>query len=152
YRDQNNDLGILMNRFHDVGVMFQFLLMIPLTFGFYMLSQKTYPAIGRFALYIGVWSLLLTSLFLALIFFELTSDILYMFPQGIFGVWLIFTNIRLKEILPKGLMWFGIIVGFGLALVGLFLVGFVIFVSNTPLWIPIASQEVQAEIPITDVN
>ena len=152
FRNPNYDLGILMERFHDVGVILQFLLLIPVAFGFYRLSHKLPHPISRYALNIGVGSLLLTSLCLLLIFFKITSDILYMFPQGAFGVWLIYVNIKLKRILSTALRWFGIIVGFGLALVGLFIICYVIFVSTAPLWIPVAPQEVQEKIPITSVN
>jgi hypothetical protein len=75
-----------------------------------------------------------------------------MLPQGIFGVWLIFICLRMKGILFKGLRWFGIVVGIGLTLVGIFFVGYTIFVSIIPLRIPAASIEEASEIPITQAN
>lgn len=75
-----------------------------------------------------------------------------MLPQGIFGIWLIYISFRMKGGLSKGLRWFGIVVGLGLTLVGLFIVGYVFFVSTIPLWIPVEPEEVQAKIPISPVN
>ena len=59
-----------------------------------------------------------------------------MIPQAVFGVWLIIVNWRFKDIFSKGLRWFGIIVGFGLALVGVYEIGFSIFVDPSGLKIP----------------
>lgn len=152
YRNQTYDLGILMQRFHDVGVILQFLLMITVIFGLSRLSQQLSPAISRLTLKIAVGALLFTVLCLLLIFPKIVWDGLYMFPQGIFGVCLIFINLRLKGIISKGLRWFGIVVGLGLTLVGMFIVGYAIFVSTIPFHIPAASFEEIQNIPITSAN
>jgi hypothetical protein len=152
YRNETESLGILMQRFHDVGVSFQFLLMIPAAFVLYNLSQKLPPGISKSILNTGVLALLFTALCLLLIFPKLVSDGLYFFPQGIFGAWLIIINWRLSSILSRGIRWFGMIVGLGLAIVGIFFVGYVIFVSTIILQIPAAPMEEVIKIPMTPAN
>lgn len=44
------------------------------------------------------------------------------------------------------------VVGFGLTFVGLFFVGYIIFVSTIPLRIPPATFEENSKIPITTAN
>jgi hypothetical protein len=96
---------------------------------------------------VGVGALSFTIFFLLLIFPKVLADTLYMFPQGIFGVWLIVSCWRLKGIVPSWLRWFGIIVGFGLTLVGIFPIAYAIFVDNIILQIPAPSDEVMNKIP-----
>ena len=74
------------------------------------------------------------------------ADVIYFFPQGIFGAWLIYFNWH-KGILSKGLRCFGIIVGIGLILVGIFPVGYALFVDTIILQIPAASDEAVQKIP-----
>ncbi|HEY4323913.1 MAG TPA: hypothetical protein VGN20_07995 [Mucilaginibacter sp.] len=54
-------------------------------------------------------------------------------------------NWRLYGLLARGLRWFGIIVGFGLALVGVFFLGYAIFVDTVMLRIPAAPE---ADYPV----
>jgi hypothetical protein len=141
YRDPALDLGLLFEKLHSVGVILQDLLMIPVAFALYRLSQQLSHPISRLTLNVGIGALLSTVLFLLLIFPEIMSAIVYLLPQGIFGAWLIFINLRMKGVLSKGLRWFGMVVGLGLILVGTFFVGYVVFVSTIPLRIPAASFE-----------
>lgn len=115
-------------RSHDVCVILQFLLMIPVVFGLYKLSSQRSPGMNQAMLIAGVGALSFTVLFVLLIFPKILNDTLYMFPQGVFGVWLIIVSWRMQGILPQGLRWFGMVVGFGLALVGTFPSGMAIFV------------------------
>jgi hypothetical protein len=151
-RASNSDAGIHMNRFHDVGVIVQFLLLIPALVALQKISQRQVSGISQASLTTAILAICFIVLFLVLIFPKIVSDILYMLPQGIFGVWLIFICLRMKGILFKGLRWFGIVVGIGLTLVGIFFVGYTIFVSIIPLRIPAASIEEASEIPITQAN
>ena len=121
---------------HNAVTILQFLSMIPLAIGLYNLSHKQSPGMSRATLNIGIVTLSLTALFNLLYFPKIMSDEYYMIPQGVFGVWLIAVNWQLKSILSKGLRWFGIIVGFGLALVGVYEIGFAIFVDPSGLRIP----------------
>ena len=139
-RSPDPETGILMNRLHDGGVILQFLFMIPVAFALNKLSQKTYNA-SQNTLFVGIGAIGFVILCLILIFPKVVSDILYMVPQGIFGAWLIFTNLRIAKVLSKGIRWFGIVVGTGLMLVGLFPLGFVIFVDFSPFEIPAAASQ-----------
>ena len=56
---------------------------------------------------------------------------------------------HLKTVFSKGLRWFGIIVGLGLVLVGLFPLGFAVFVDPSSLQIPAAPPK---EFPQTVAN
>lgn len=152
YRGESREVGTSMLRFHDIGVSLQFLFLVPAAFALYRLSQQQSRAMSRLTLNIGVGALLLTALFLLLIFPKVVSDGLYMFPQGVFGVWLIAINGRLKDLLSRKIRWFGMIVGLGLVLVGIFFVGYCIFVSTILLWIPAASIEEGQKIPHTPAN
>jgi hypothetical protein len=60
----------------------------------------------------------------------------YMLPQGLFGAWLIVANMRLSGYLPRWLRYFGMVVGFGLVLVGTVFPGLAVFVYPTMLKIP----------------
>lgn len=146
-REQNFALSIYIVRFHDIGAMLQFLFLIPVVKALYRLLKKQYGAVTQATLVIGIGSLLFTALFLLLTTPKFIADVLYLFPQGIFGVWLIFFNWHMKGILSKGLRWFGIIVGTGLTLAGIFPVGYAIFVDTIILQIPAASEEAVQKVP-----
>src|SRR6185437_9121849 len=60
----------------------------------------------------------------------------YLIPQGVFGVCLMIFNWRLKGIFLAVLRGFGIIVGLGLSLVGIYAVGYIILVTPRILYIP----------------
>ena len=139
--------GIYIVRFHDAGVIIQFLLLIPVAIALYKLSQRQYQGISRTMINIGIGALCFTAIFLLLQFPNILAIVLYMFTQGVFGVWLIIACWHLKEVFPQWLRWFGIIVGFGLALVGIFPLGYAIFVDKIILRIPAASDEEVAKIP-----
>ncbi len=146
--------GILI-RSHDVCVILQFLLMIPVVFGLYKLSYQRSPGMNQVMLITGIGALSFTVLFLLLIFPKILNDTLYMFPQGVFGVWLIIVSWRMQGILSRGLRWFGMVVGFGLALVGTFPSGMAIFVPwytiGAPPEIPTVNSEVSAGVHLADI-
>ena len=100
----------------------------------------------------GISALSLTVLFLLLNFPKIVGEPWYMFTQGVFGVWVILACYRLPGLLQPGLRWFGIVAGTGLALVGLFPLGYAIFVDKVILQIPAAPDEVIAKIPATPAN
>jgi hypothetical protein len=60
----------------------------------------------------------------------------YMLPQGLFGAWLIVANVRLYGFLPQWLRCFGMVVGFGLVMVGTVFPGLAVFVYPKMLKIP----------------
>lgn len=146
-RNQDGQNGVLSIRAHDCCVILQFLFLIPVVTGLAKLirahSSNGSPAMRN----TGVGALCFTVLFLLLIFPKILADTLYMFPQGIFGIWVMVACWRLRGAIPQWLRWFGIIVGFGLALVGIFPVGYAFFVDNVILHIPAPSDEVIDKIP-----
>ena len=91
-RDKNFAQSIYFLRFHDVGAILQFLLLIPGVKGLHKLLKKEYIAVTQASLVIGITSLLFTAFFLLLTTPKIIADVLYLFPQGIFGAWLAFSN------------------------------------------------------------
>ena len=148
-RSSRPDDGLLMNRIFDMGLAIQYLLWIPLASALQKLSQKRPPGIRQLGLDVGIGAICFVILYHLLIFPGLVSDILYMIPQGVFGVWLIFVSTRLKGMIPGGLRWLGMIAGLGLALVGIFPIGFAIFVDPMPVQIPPGPPK---EFPNTTAN
>lgn len=146
-RNQDAQNDVIPIRVHDSCVILQFLLLIPVVIALFKLIKERSPGISQAMLNMGVGALCFTILFLLLIFPKIIADTLYMFPQGIFGIWVIIACWRLQGIIPQWLRWFGIIVGLGLALVGIFPVGYAFFVDNVILHIPAPSDEVMGKIP-----
>ncbi|WP_426671508.1 hypothetical protein ACPPVU_09745 [Mucilaginibacter sp. McL0603] len=146
-RDKDLLSSIIRLRIHDAGVIIQFILLIPVISGLYKLLQENPNYMSRLTLKVGVWALSFTALLLFLGIIKVVSDGLYTVSQGIFGVWLIVANWKLKGIFPGWLRWFGMVVGLGLALVGTFCIGYAIFVSTLILKIPAATIEEIQKIP-----
>ncbi|MEO5976009.1 MAG: hypothetical protein ABIS36_17100 [Chryseolinea sp.] len=96
---------------------------------------------------VGITSLCVTVIFIILQFPDILAIVLNMFPQGIFGVWLMMMCWRMKSILSPWLRWFGISTGFGLVLAGVLPVGYAIFVDPIILRIPAAPDEEAAKVP-----
>jgi hypothetical protein len=146
-RNQNYQMGAFVVRFHDAGVILQFLLFIPVSFALFKLSEQSYLSITRTLLNIGIGAIAFAAMFLLLGFPKIIADVLYMFPQGVFGVWIMIVCWRMKGTFSPGLRWFGILVGLGLALVGIFPLGYALFVDKMILQIPAATDEAVAKIP-----
>lgn len=137
----------LMFKAHDVLVILQFIFIIPATFALYRFSQLQPPAISMLTLRLGTGAAFFTALFLVLGIFLIISDGLYSVPQGAFGVWMIIVCLRLQKVLSKGLRWFGMLVGLGLIITGLFFPLYAIFVSSTVLKIPAVDPSDPANFP-----
>lgn len=142
---------LLFNVFH-VSLILQFLLMIPMIFSLQILSRKQPPGMSQETLFTGVIALLCTALFLFLIFPKVMMDEYYMIPQAVFGAWLLVVNWQLSGILSKGIRWFGMVVGVGLFLVGIYEVGFAIFVDSTSLQIPAVDENTLVDPGPTPAN
>jgi hypothetical protein len=151
-RPTNPDQGMFMGRLHDAGVSIQMLLMIPAVVALYQRSNQLAQGMSKTRLIIGIGSLAFTALFLWLGIAKVMADVLYMFPQGIFGAWLVVFGLRSKGVLSDSLNWFGILVGFGLALVGLFPLEYALFIDTIILTIPAADPQTIEKIPIDDTN
>ena len=126
---------LLFNVFH-VALILQSLLMIPLVFSLQKLSRNRAKVMSQATLVTGVITLSCTVLFLFLIFPKVMIDEYYMIPQAAFGVWLVVVNWKLAGILSRGIRWFGMVVGVGLLLVGIYIIGFSIFIDPAGLKIP----------------
>jgi len=126
----------LLFRAHDIGVVLQFLLLLPLACGLQKLSRRNRPGISNDAIAWGIGAISLVALLLMLGIAKVVNDMFYMLPQGAFGVWLILINVRLSGSLPRWLRIFGMIVGFGLLLVGIVFPGLAIFVYPNMWKIP----------------
>jgi hypothetical protein len=126
----------LLFRAHDIGVVLQFILLVPLALGLQKLSRRNRPSISNGAIAWGICAISLVALLLLLGVGKVVNDMFYMLPQGAFGAWLIFVNVRLSSSLPRWLRVFGMIVGFGLLLVGTVFPGLAAFVYPNMLKIP----------------
>jgi len=148
-RSENTDTWILMNRLHDAACASQFLLLVPVVFAMHFLLRKNNFKTKQITLIIGIASALATSLCLLLIFPKVVSDIFYMIPQGLFGIWIIAINWRRNKFISNALRIFGIIVGIGLLITGLFPTGFALFISIDAVRIPAVPMK---EFPQTQAN
>ncbi len=126
----------LLFRAHDIGVVLQFLLMIPLALGLQKLSRRNPPDIRKGTIAWGITAISFVVLLLILGDCKVVNDMFYMLPQGMFGAWLIVISLRLSGVLPRWLRYFGTVVGFGLVLVGTVFPGLAIFVYPNMLKIP----------------
>lgn len=137
---------------HDVGVILQFVFMVPVLYGIQKLSQKQGAGIGHTTLRVGIGALLLTALFSALGTVKIISDGYYTMPLLVLGVWLMIVNRRLLGTLPRLLCWFGMIIGLGLVVFGSFLPGYAIFVDTMILRIPPIDMATYPMPPMNPAN
>src|SRR5680860_742140 len=72
----------LMFKAHDIGVIIQFLLLIPAVFGLRELSQAKPQGMSRTTLNVGIGALLFTAVFLLLGIVKILSDGHYTVPPG----------------------------------------------------------------------
>ena len=133
--------GDRMLRCHDGGVILQFLLLIPVVIGLQRFSMQRHPGLGRVIVVMGVGALCFVIILLLLVVPKIVWDVLYMFPQGLFGVWLMVVNGRMSGLLPRWLIGLGLVVGLGLMLVGTFPLGYGLLVDPTALRIPAVAPE-----------
>ena len=131
---------------HDIGVALQFLLLISVAFELRTLSRQSPPGLSKATFATGVGAVIFVVLLVLLgVGDKIVSNGFYMFPQGIFGIWLIVVNWLLSGSLPGWLRWLGMIVGLGLALVGISFIG-LCFVYPSQLVIPVPPQESIQEV------
>ncbi|WP_426671507.1 hypothetical protein ACPPVU_09740 [Mucilaginibacter sp. McL0603] len=130
----------LLFRAHDIGIILQFTLMILVVLAIHQLSLERAPGLSFSSLAIGVGAPTLIVIILLLVFPKLMPDDYYLVPEGLFGIWLIIANWRIKRIFSAGLCWFGVFVGIGLTLVGCFPLAYAIFVTPTIFHIPPVEQ------------
>jgi hypothetical protein len=132
---------------HDFGVALQFLLLLFALFGLRMLADQTPPGLGKAAFATGVWAVIFVVLLVLLgVGNKIVSNGFYIFPQGIFGAWLVAVNWRLSGALPAWQRWFGMIVGLGLVLTGVCFVGIAYVYYPSSLAIPAVPLESVKEV------
>ena len=136
-RPESYGLVDLMFKTHHVGVILQYLFMIPVVFELHTLARQGFPGVSRATLAVGVVALWFTVLGALLFIVNVVADDLYLVPQGVLGVWLMIVNRRLSSVLPRGITRFGAVVGFGLLLVGIFPLAYAIFVDPVGLRGPV---------------
>ncbi|WP_426671911.1 hypothetical protein ACPPVU_11800 [Mucilaginibacter sp. McL0603] len=147
-----SDDEFFLVRIHDGCVVIQFLLMIRFLFALRDVPNQQSTRMSQVQFRIGVAALSFTILFLLLNFPKVLADVLYMVPQGIFGIWLTVACLQKQGDIPGGVRWFGIIVGIGLGLVGLYPIGYALLVDSILLQIPAPSNESLANVPMTTTN
>jgi hypothetical protein len=121
-------------RTHDAGLILQCLFMIPVALALHRFGPGS---ISRMNAAVGVTALSAIVLCVFPIFFNTLSDTLYMVPQGVLGIWLIVLNLKISNVLPRGVRWLGMFAGVGLFLVSIFPIAYVIFVDATHLFRPV---------------
>jgi hypothetical protein len=136
-RPEQFGLVDLMFKVHKVGIILQYLFMIPVAIGLHTIASQRFPGVSRAPLAVGVVSLSLIVLCALLFIVNVVADDLYTIPQGVLGVWLMVVNRRLASALPRGITRFGTVVGFGLLLVGTFPLAYAVFVDPIGLRGPV---------------
>ena len=130
-------------RWQDAGVILQALLMMPVVYGVHQLLQGRTSGNGRVGL--GLFAqatLVLTSV---LIFTHITSDMLYMAPMGLVGLWLLLVNNQRHGLWSRPLMWTGRVAGAGLLLIGIGLLIFGLTVAPAVFVRPLTTAEIDAQ-------
>ena len=133
-----------MFRAHDIGAVLQLLCLLPLV---KLLSTDRQQ--HSKALVLGIGATWLTAIFLVLALLHVLADTLYMLPQGMLGLWLVVVSRARQALLSRSLRWFATAVGAGLILVGLFPVGYVLFVDPVILAVPAVDP---ANYPLHDTR
>lgn len=107
----------LLFKTHDIGVAIQALLMIPVVLVLYALMRELSPARGRSTLALGLAGNVGLALCVSLIFLTQASNMVYMLPQGLVGIWLILIGRQLAGTFTRRLNRTGTIAGLGLVIV-----------------------------------
>lgn len=129
----------------DVGVILQALAMMPVTIGIWQLAQDSSDRRSCAVLGIGLFGQISLVISSVLIFTHTASDMLYMAPIGLVGLWLMLVNNKRQGIVSKRLCWTGRIAGAGLLTVG---IGFLIygtFVAPAVFIRPLTNAEIDAQ-------
>jgi hypothetical protein len=135
------------NWFHwqDGGAILQALAMIPVIVGLNSLTRGEQLDAGRKVFIFGVIAQTGVILASALTFAGLASDMLYMAPMGLVGLWLVLVNRKRSRLVSGSVAWTGRVAGFGLMLIGL---GFCIYgalVAPQAFLRPLTTAELDAQ-------
>lgn len=128
----------------DSAVMLQTVLMAALTLSLYLVVRLYSSSWSRLWLCLGLLAQILLVLSLALLFAGVSSDMLYMAPQGLLGAWLILTNAMLAGVLSRSARLLGNVAGVGLMVIALGFLIFAIFVAPGIISGPLTNAQIDA--------
>jgi hypothetical protein len=128
----------------DGAVILQTVLMVALTLSLHALIRSQSARWSRIWVGFGLLAQTLLLLSLLLLFAGVSSDMLYMAPQGLLGVWLIVTNALLAGVLGRSVRVTGQLAGLGLSVIGLGFLTFALFVAPAVLTGPLTSAQIDA--------
>jgi hypothetical protein len=132
-------------RWQDGGLLLQTLTMIPLTLGLHAWAFPNAIPIRHPITALGLASQLALALILLLRFANVTSDMLYMIPQGFVGLWLALFNTVRPASMPKATSWVGIVAGAGLVVVGVGALTYAALVAPRMFIGPLTDVEIDAQ-------
>jgi hypothetical protein len=129
----------------NAAVILQALGMIPVTLGLHHLG-KFETGVGRpVNVALGLIAQLMLIVTSALLFTDTVSDMLYMAPVGLVGLWLLAINRRSDRLFSRGLVWTGRVAGAGLMTVGVGFVIYGVFVAPAVFIRPLSAAEIDAQ-------
>lgn len=129
----------------NAAVVFQALAMVPVTLGVSQLFGKTAPMASRRLLLIGLVGQITLILAAGLLLTGTVSDMLYMAPIGLVGLWVLLVSKSNPLTFPRGVRWLGLIAGSGLSLIGLGFILYGAFVAPAVFVRPLTSAEIDAQ-------
>lgn len=132
-------------RWQDAGVILQAITMIPVTLGIYHLTREQDRTWSRASLALGLFAQVSLVISSALIFTHTTSDMLYMGPVGLVGLWLLAVNRSCYAFLSKRLVWTGRVAGMGLLIIGVGFLTYGLFVAPAVFVRPLSNAEIDAQ-------
>jgi len=132
-RSDAKRLGALMFRGHDAMAALQTFCMLAVVAALHSLANRWERPMPKLAYRIANAALVVLVFALLLTLAHVLNDMLYMVPQGIFGVWIVWLSSYLSGLLPRHVKWLGIVAGIGLILIGIFPIAFGIFVDAVVL-------------------
>jgi hypothetical protein len=129
----------------DVGVIVQALAMLPVTWGIYRLSLRRDSGSSRGRMVLGLFAQTSLVLASALIFTGTVSDMLYMAPIGLVGMWLLLVNRSGDGIASSAIVWLGRVAGVGLLVIAVRFVIYGTFVAPAVFLRPLSNGEIDAQ-------
>lgn len=129
----------------NAAVVLQTLMMIPVTLGLFQAGRNLNRNGDTLTASIGLLGQITLVLAAGLLFTGTVSDMLYMAPIGLVGVWLLLISRKTDETSTRAIVWTGRVAGVGLVLVG---AGFVIYgalVAPAVFMRPLSNAEIDAQ-------
>ena len=126
-------------------VVLQALMMIPVILGLFRATSQSKPNRGLSVVSIGIFGQLALIVAAGLLFTGAVSDMLYMAPIGLVGLWLLLINTRDDELFSRGITWTGRVAGIGLLLIGIGFMIYGVFVAPAVFLRPLSNPELDAQ-------